>query len=191
MSAQPPMPVPAIPVADHELARRVLHWLAVGGVVLGSAQVFVAGITLLAWGFPFSFLRQWPLLSVLYRVTAVAAIIAPAILLAGSLGLLRERSWARSALTMYAFLQIAGALANQGLSLALPFTNAPVGWTAVQKVTAPLMGIESMLLHCLYPAAVIVCLVRPGLVPLASPATSTFQVLAPAAAPQPVSAVQS
>src|SRR5678815_2967595 len=117
MSAQPPTPVPAIPVADHELARRVLRWLAVGGIVLGSAQVFVAGITLLAWGLPLSFMRQWPVANVLYRVTAVAGIIAPAMLLAGSLGLLREKSWARSTLTVYAFVQIAGALASQGLSL--------------------------------------------------------------------------
>ena len=185
MTPEPPTAVRALPVADHELARRVLHWLAVGGIALGAAQAVITAAMLLAWGLPLS-LGMVKGLNVLYRIFVAARVIAPLMLVAGSTGLLREKPWARALLTAYAFLQIAGAVASQGVSIWFAYEASRFqNWTGAQRAMAAFGGFENLLLHCIYPAAVVVFLVRPGLIPMASPAASTFEVL-PVAAPPPV-----
>jgi hypothetical protein len=185
MTPEPPTAVRTLPVADHELARRVLHWLAVGGIALGAAQAIITSAMLLAWGLPLS-LGMSIGLDVLYRVSAAVAVIAPVMLVAGSGGLLREKPWARALLTGYAFLQIAGAVASQGFSIWFAYEMSRFqNVTGAQRAMAAFGGVENLLLHCIYPAAIILFLVRPGLIPMASPAGSTFEVL-PVSAPPPV-----
>ena len=185
MSQQPPTPVPVIPIADHELARRVLRWLALGGVVLGAAQVVATAGQLLAWGTRFFAPHDRVIVNALYRTTAVVTVLAPTILIGGSLGLLSDRRWARPTLTVYAFLQIAGALGAVAVALIFAFTTG-ASWTIAQQIVWPVTRMEEMLLHCLYPVAILLCLVRPGLTPTATPAAASFPVLpqsAPAQAP--------
>ena len=181
--AAEPTAVRAIPVADNELARRVLHWLGVGGIVLGGVQAVVTAAMLTAWGLPLS-IGMSPGLNVLYRVSAAVGVIAPVMLFAGSFGLLREKHWARPLLTCYAFLQVCGALASEGVGLWFVFnTNPP--WTAAQRAVSTFGGVESLVLHCVYPVAVILFLVRPGLMAMALPPASTFEVLPAARAAEP------
>jgi hypothetical protein len=182
MTQPPPTPVAVIPIADHELARRVLRWLAVGGVVLGATQVVGTVGQLLAWGMPSSPPPQRVIVAALYRTLAVTMVVAPAILVVGSLGLLATKRWARPMLTVYAFLQIAGALAGMATALTFASTFAQ-SWTLAQKAAWPLMRLEDVVMHSLYPAAILLCLVRPGIMPMASSARSTFEVLPAAAGP--------
>jgi hypothetical protein len=178
MTQLPPTPVAVIPIADHELARRVLRWLAVGGVVLGAAQVVGTAAQLMAWSLRPPTSPDRVAVNALYRIAAVITVLAPAILIAGSVGVLLRKRWARPALMVYAFLQVTGALA--GVAIALIFMlsfGAGDNWTLAQKLAWPLMRVEDMLLHCLYPAAILLCLVRPGLMPMPSTARSTFEVL--------------
>src|SRR5688500_20049728 len=88
----------------------------------------------------------------LYRVSAAVAVVAPAMLVAGSAGMAWNKPWARATLISYAFLQIAGALAAQAVSLAFAFESSQnPTWTGAQRATAVLSGLESMLLHSLFP----------------------------------------
>ena len=176
----------AVPIADEALARQVLHWLAVGGLILGSAQLVVYASMLSAWGLPPSMATMPRIVGVLYRVSAAVAVVAPAMLVAGSAGLAWNKPWARARLISYAFLQIAGALASQAVSLAFAFESSQnPTWTGAQRATAVLSGLESMLLHSLFPAAILLCLVRAGLLRTAAPASSSFEVLPRAEPPSP------
>ena len=184
MTAQPPTPVRAIPLPDNELTGRVLRWLAIACVVVGAAQVLTALLTVAGWGFGWPPSRATAFLKVLYRLVVWLGLFAPALLLVGALGLLREKRWSRPVLTVYAFLQIAASFASTVYGLLWRGEMLPE-WTATQHTVVIVGGISSNLLHCLLPAAIIVCLVRPGLVPYAAPADAAFQVLPPAEALTP------
>ncbi len=172
------------PTGDTDLAGRILRWLAIGGVVFGSAQVVATTSTLLAW---------WPLpsrtsipLEATYRLVLTIAVVAPVLLAVGSAGLLRQKAWARPVLTAYAILQILGALATQVVRFAMTYPPAPQ-WNVARQLAFALSGVGDLLLHCLYPVAIILCLVRPGIMRFASPAATTFPVL-PAATAAPARA---
>ena len=178
MVGSAPAPVPVIPVADHELARRVIRWLAVGGVVLGTAQALAWTVQLLAWGMPATPPPHRVALRAISRTALAVSVIAPCGLVAGSLGLLGRRRWAQSVLTVYAYLQIAGAFASLVVGLTFMVTTSfGQGMSLAQKLAWPIMRAEDMVLHCAYPVAILLCLVRPGLMPAASSAAGTFEVL--------------
>src|SRR5687767_11486254 len=182
MTAAPPTPVRALPVADHEVARRVLRWLAVAGIVIGIAELATATLTLLGWGYSATAFGPTVTLRVLYRVAVTLSFVSPTLLIAGALGLLKDEPWARPALTTYAFVQIAGSIVILAHGIVWRQDVVP-NWTAMQHVMSIASGITNAFLHCLLPAAVIFCLVRPGLLPYASPPGTAFQVLPAEAEP--------
>jgi hypothetical protein len=177
-------------VTEFEVARRVLHWLAVGGIVLGATQVFALGVPLVTWGLR-SRSGSPPIgIGTAYQIVALVAVLAPFFLVVGSAGLLRERRWALPVLTVYAYLQIAGSLAGLAAIFVFSFTNSRGSpFTVAQRAAAPLIRIEDMLLHCLYPVAILLCLVRPGLIP--SESASTFEVLPAPGPARPVQPLES
>ena len=59
-------------------------------------------------------------------------------------------------------------------------------WTVMQHLLSAVSSLGNAIMHCLYPAAIIVCLVRPGLIQYAPPPGAAFQVLPPAAGANPV-----
>ena len=194
MSAQPPTPLRAIPVADHnhDVARRVLRWLAVGGMVVGGAQLLTSLLTLAGWGLAWPPARSSVPLRVMYRVVVLLALLAPAVLIVGAIGLLRERRWAKPVLTVYAFLQIAGSLTGIVYGLMWRGDVLP-NWTLAQQMMMVVSSLSTAILQCLVPAAVILCLVKPGVIQYAAPAGAAFQVLPAAAAasgPVPASAAK-
>ena len=182
MTDQQPALVRAIPLADHEVARRVLRWLAVAGVVIGIAELATAALTLLGWGYSAMAFGPTVTLRVLYRVAVTLAFVSPTLLIAGALGLLKDEPWAGPALTTYAFVQIAGSVVALAHAIVWRQDLVP-NWTAMQHVMSIASGITNALLHCLLPAAFILCLVRPGLLPYASPPRTAFQVLPAEAEP--------
>lgn len=182
MTDQRPTLVSAIPLADHEVARRVLHWLAVAGIVIGSAELATAPLTLLGRGYSATAFGPTATLRVLYRVAVTLAFVSPALLITGALGLLKDEPWARPALTIYAFVQIAGSVVALAHAIVWRQDLVP-NWTAMQHVMSIASGITNALLYCLLPAAVILCLVRPGLLLYASPPSTAFQVLPAEAEP--------
>jgi hypothetical protein len=171
-----------LPTSNPDVAGRVVRWLAIGGVVFGISQVVATAAMLAAW-WP-SPIRQSIPLETTYRLVLTVSIVAPLLLVLGSAGLLRQKGWARPVLTSYAILQILGSLATMVVRFAMTPPPTPE-WTVGQQLAFALSVVGDLVLHCLYPAAIILCLVRPGLVKLASPAASTFPVLPPAPAPAP------
>ena len=168
--------------SDPDVAGRVIRWLAIGGVVFGISQVVATAATLAAW-WP-SPIRESIPLATTYRLVLTISIVAPLLLVLGSAGLLRQKAWARPVLTSYAIIQILGSLATLVVRFAMNYPPTP-NWTVGRQLAFALSVVGDLVLHCLYPAAIIVCFVRPGLVKLPSPAASTFPVLPPATAPAP------
>ena len=63
-------------------------------------------------------------------------------------------------------------------------------WTAIQHAVLAVSSIARLALQCVYPAAVILCLVRPGLGSLATPPGGAFQVLPPTTPTLPLTPAQ-
>ena len=185
MSDQPPTPLSVIPLAEHDVARRVLRWLAIGGIVVGCAELLMALMTLAAQGFGWSPFRRGMPLRLLYRIVATLAIAAPILLLVGAAALLRDRRWARPVLTVYAFLQIAASIVGLAYWFVWRASAVPE-WTVIQHLLSAVSSLGNAVMHCLYPAAIIVCLVRPGLIQYAPPPGAAFQVLPPGAGATPI-----
>lgn len=146
---------------DEELTRRLLRWLAIGGLVLG-----LTALPAVAGGLWQVYKGRAPLgraigpgFAVAWHAHVALICAATCLLIVGSAGLLRIKRWARPVLLSYVAVRFAAILfaAAQTLLL-LSFRRGQPGWSTTEMILQLCDLPGSMIAQSVVPTIVLACM---------------------------------
>ena len=150
---------------DEGSAHRLLRWITIGGLILGTFGTFHA-VTSLAFqsaptGYEFSSAR----LEAVHRLALVTIVCSQVLQLLGSVALWRRRLIGRTLLLTYAVIYLTALLTVESMR-ALDTTSMMVSASAAQRAVVALSQMHLVVYGSLFPMFLATFLTRPWIVRL-------------------------